>query len=110
MTRQERTAFWRSLVGKQIESGLTAAPFCREHQVNRDGFYHWRRRFQNEVSKDRYLGSFVEFVPYQKKVSAGVHIRLNNGLYIEVERGLDPVTLRATIQTLCHGDMKPCLP
>jgi hypothetical protein len=106
MTKQERSDYWRSLISKQIDSGLTAAAFCREHQINQDRFYYWRRRF----SDNAHLGAFVELVPNEKKSSAGVHIRLGNGLTIEVERGFDPATLRATIQTVCSGDTRPCLP
>jgi len=109
MTKQERSAYWRSLVSKQIDSGLTAAAFCREHQINRDRLYYWRRRFQNQEASETHLEAFLELVPY-KKESAGVHIRLGNGLTIEVERGFDPVTLRATIQTICRGEPRPCLP
>jgi len=110
MTNQERSAYWRSLINKQIDSGLTAAAFCREQQINRDRFYHWRRRFQKEESGNAHLGAFVELVPYEKKSSAGVHIRLGNGMSIEVERGFDPVTLRAAIQAICQGDTRPCSP
>jgi len=110
MTRQERSAHWRSLVNKQTESGLTAAAFCREHQINRGRFYYWRRRFQKQPSNNTKLRSFVQLVPYQKNGSAGVHIRLSNGLRIEVDRGFDPVTLRAAIQTIRAEDTRPCLP
>jgi hypothetical protein len=110
MTRQERSAYWRSLISKQIESGLTAAGFCREHRINPSRFYHWRRRLQDEMSDSTHLGAFVELVPYHKNPSAGVHIRLSNGLCIEVDRGFDPATLRATIHTICSGDARPCLP
>ena len=110
MTQQERSAHWRNLVSKQIESGLTAAAFCREHQINPGRFYHWRRRLQEEESNNTHLGSFVELVPYQNNPSGGVHIRLGNGLCIEVDRGFDPATLKATIQTICSGDTRPCSP
>jgi len=56
MTKQERTAHWRSLVNKQIESGLTGAAFCREHQINRERFYYWRRRLKNGESGNPHLG------------------------------------------------------
>ena len=102
MTKQERTVHWQNLVSKQIESGLTGAAFCREHQINRDRFYYWRRRLKNQTSNNTQPGAFLELVPFQKNQSAGVHIRLGNGLYIEVDRGFDPGTLRATIQTI-HG-------
>lgn len=110
MTKQERSAYWRNLISKQIESGLTAAAFCREHQINPGRFYHWRRRLQYEASDNTPIGAFVELVPYQNNPSAGVHIRLGNGLRIEVDRGFDPATLKATIHTICSGDRRPCLP
>ena len=109
-TKQERSAYWRSLISKQMESGLTAAAFCREHQINQDRFYHWRRRLQNEESGKGHLGAFMELVPYEKTSSAGVHIRFGNGLTIEVDRGFDPITLRAAIQTVCQEHTRPCLP
>jgi hypothetical protein len=110
MTKEERSAYWRSLVSKQMDSGLNAAAFCREHQINRDRFYHWRRRLQSEESGNSHLGAFMELVPYQKESSTGVHIRVGNGLTIEVDRGFDPLTLRAAIQTICQGNTRPCLP
>jgi hypothetical protein len=110
MTKEERSTYWQNLVSKQIDSGLTGAAFCREHQINPGRFYHWRRLYQNEEPRDRHLGAFLELVPYEKKSSAGIHIRLGNGLSIEVERDFDPATLRATIQTICHGEPMPCLP
>jgi len=109
-TKQERSAYWQSLVGKQMESGLTAAAFCREHQINQDRFYHWRRRLQNEESGKGHLGAFMELVPYEKTSSAGVHIRLGNGLTIEVDRGFDSITLRAAIQAVCQEHTRSCLP
>jgi len=110
MTKQERSAYWQGLISKQMDSGLTGAAFCREHHINPGRFYHWRRRFQNEESRDRHLGAFLELVPYEKKCSAGVHIRLGNGMSIDVERGFDPVSLRAAIQAICRGDTRPCSP
>jgi hypothetical protein len=82
MTKQERSAYWRSLISRQIDSGLTAAAFCREHQINQDRLYYWRSRLQYEASDNTPIGAFVELVPYEKKSSAGVHIRLGNGLTI----------------------------
>ena len=102
MTRQERSAYWGSLLNKQIESSLTAAAFCREHQIDAGRFYHWRRRFQGKESSHTRLGAFVELVPYQKDAPSGVHIRLGIGLCIEVDRGVDPAILRDTIQTICE--------
>ncbi|MEE4351335.1 MAG: transposase [Desulfatiglans sp.] len=50
MTREERSAYWRNLVDQQKESGLSGAAFCREHHINAQRFYHWRRRFNENQS------------------------------------------------------------
>jgi hypothetical protein len=100
MTKQERSAYWQSLLETQAESGLTGAAFCREHQINRSRFYYWRCRFKNNTSIEGIPGGFVELVPYPKKPSAGVHIHIGDGLHIEVERDFDPVTLRVAIQAV----------
>ena len=65
MTKKERIAYWRKLVGKQAESGLSARAFCIEHHINPSRFYHWRIRFRNEQSKDPSSG-FVELIPLKK--------------------------------------------
>ena len=69
MTKEKRSNYWRSLIHKQAGSGLTAAAFCREHQINRDRSYHWRRRLRSDRVTASELSGFVELVPYQKKQS-----------------------------------------
>jgi transposase-like protein len=109
MTRRRPRAYWRRLVAKQGESGLKAADFCREHKINLQQFYRWRRRFRNEESKSVSDG-FVELVPCLTEPDSGVRIRLGDTLSIEVERGFDPVTLRAVIETISSWAEQPCLP
>ncbi len=40
----ERAVFWRELIGRQAESGVTVDEFCRRQQVSPSSFYDWRRR------------------------------------------------------------------
>ncbi len=40
----ERAVFWRELIGRQAESGVTVDEFCRRQQVSASSFYDWRRR------------------------------------------------------------------
>jgi transposase-like protein len=109
MRREERVSYWRNQVEKQAESGLSAPAFCRDTEIKLSQFYHWRRRFRKEQSREANPRGFVELVPYEKQSSAGVRIHLSNELSIEVERGFDALTLCAVIQAVRDGERQPCL-
>ena len=100
MTREERCALWRKLVEQQAESGMNAAAFCRENQINLHRFYTWRRRFRNQLSRQTNEGGFFQLVPYRNQTPGPIRIRLKNAVLIEVERGFDPTTLREVIETV----------
>jgi transposase-like protein len=99
MTKEERTTYWQKLIQAQAESGLSAAAFCKDHQINPQRFYFWRRRFKNESDASE-GGAFFELVPSSKIQTSGVHIRLDERLSIELERYFDPYTLRNAINAL----------
>ena len=109
MMRRKRAADWRALVDKQAGSGLSAAAFCRHHHLNLHQFYQWRRRFQNERPKSLSAG-FLQLFPCSKEAESGIRLRLGDELSIEVERGFDPLTLRAVIEAIRGGGKNPCLP
>lgn len=110
MTKEKRFNYWQSLIDKQAGSGLTAAAFCREHQINRDRFYHWHRRLRNDRTTASELSKFVQLVSYQKKSSSAIRIHLDNSICIDVERGFDSHTLRAVVGAVWGIEGKPCLP
>ena len=47
--RQDEAA-WRSLVARQVESGLSTVPFCAEVGVSSKSFYRWRARLSGPSS------------------------------------------------------------
>lgn len=100
MTKKERATYWRELVQNQAQSGISAAAFCKNHQLNLQRFYFWRKRFQTE-SGARVTGAFLELVPSSKVREAGIRIRLDERLSIELDRHFDPFTLRNAIDALC---------
>jgi len=100
MTREERVTRWQRLVHEQTQSGMSASAFCKENQLNLHGFYSWRRRFKTE-SGPKLTGAFLELVPSSKVREAGVRIRLDGRLSIELDRDFDPFTLRNAIDALC---------
>jgi hypothetical protein len=100
MTKEERATRWQILVQDQAQSGMSAAAFCKENQLNLHGFYSWRRRFKTE-SGPKVTGAFLELVPSSKIRESGIRIRFDERLSIELDRGFDPFTLRNAIDALC---------
>jgi len=98
MTREERRAHWRALIEKQATSGMSIAAYCRDARIKPSYFYKWRRRLQEQQPC---AGGFLELIPGKlSKAASGVRIHLDTKLSVEVERGFDPFTLRAVIETL----------
>jgi hypothetical protein len=102
MSKEDRRSHWRRLLKEQGESGLSAAAFCRDRNINLYQFYRWRRRMRSKASKGL-SGQFLELVPSSCQRETGVRVRVSEHLCIEVERGFDPATLRAVIETLDQG-------
>jgi hypothetical protein len=46
----EKEAYWRSVLHRQKESGLSVRQFCREQQLSQASFYGWKRKI---ASRDR---------------------------------------------------------
>ena len=99
MTRAERQSHWRTIIENQATSGVNAATCCREGQIHPSLFYSWRRRLQDQQPC---AGDFLELIPDRltETASSGVRLRLGGKLHIEVDRGFDPFTLRAVVETL----------
>jgi hypothetical protein len=99
MTREERITHWRAIIEKQSASGLSVVAFCREHDIRSGQFHWWRHRLRNIDSLAKESG-FIKLVPISKPQPSGIRIRLSGGVFIEVEQGFDPSTLRAAVVTL----------
>ena len=109
MTKEELRTRWKTLVNDQMQSGLSAPSFCRKRHLKVSQFYWWRRKFQKQTPMKPSDG-FVELIPSSKESGSGIRIRLLDDLCIEVDRGFDPFTLRAAVETLYSRTNKSCLP
>ncbi len=99
MTTEERSAHWRGIIDKQAASGRSAAAYCREEHIHAGRFYFWRRRFNEQQPSP---SGFLEVVSRgQAGSSSGICIQVGENLFIKVERGFDPFTLRAVVETFC---------
>ncbi len=98
MTRAERRTHWQTIIENQTTSGMSIAGYCRDAQINPSYFYTWRRRLREQQPS---AGGFLELIPDRLTGAvSGIRIRLGGRLCIEVERGFDPSTLRAVVETL----------
>ena len=98
MTKAERRAHWRTIIEEQATSGLNITAFCREKQINRHQFHTWRRRFRDQQPC---TSGFLELIPGRAvEPVSGIRIHPGKNFTIEVDRGFDPFTLRAIIETL----------
>jgi len=43
-TQAARLDFWRHLIEKQQQSGLSVRAFCQQQRTSEFSFYHWRNR------------------------------------------------------------------
>jgi hypothetical protein len=101
MSRDERTAYWRGLIDQQAQSGMTAVAFCRDHHLKVEQFYRWRGRFRYQEEDNDKTDGFLQLIPSSKQVTnSGIRLHVSPGLYIELERGFDPDTLRTAIEVL----------
>jgi transposase-like protein len=101
MTKEDRASYWQKLVQEQAESGDNGAAFCKDHQINPQRFYFWRRRFKGESHASKGTRAFLELVPSSKIQGSGIRIRLDERLWIELESYFDSRTLRKAIDALC---------
>ncbi len=98
MTSRERQAHWGAIIESQRKSGESVAAYCRDARIKRSLFYAWQRRLKGQQPC---AGGFLELIPGQlPDAASGICIRLGAKLSIEVERGFDPFTLRAVVETL----------
>jgi hypothetical protein len=98
MTRAERRTHWRAIIENQATSGVSIAAYCRDAQIKPSYFYTWRRRLREQQPC---AGGFLELIPDRlTEAASGIRILLGGKLAIEVERGFDPFTLGAVVETL----------
>ena len=98
MTPAERRTHWSSIIENQATSGVSIAAYCRDAKIKPSYFYTWRCRLKEQQP---HSGGFLELIPGRlTDAASGIRIRIGAKLSIEVERGFDPFTLRAVVETL----------
>jgi hypothetical protein len=48
-TREARREFWRKLIARQQQSGLSVRDFSQQHRIGEQSVYQWRKRFAQQL-------------------------------------------------------------
>lgn len=98
----ERQNYWRELIKKREESGLSAAEFCRQQGIAHSRYSNWYNRF---LKQDMPI-SPTRFVPVKIKSekmvdqSSGIILSLKNDIQLRIESNSDKAALKTLFEVL----------
>jgi len=122
---EEKRAYWRGVLERQQESGLSIRQFCREHQVSEASFHSWKRKIvghtgaeatSSEAGEQKHTGTkqiakrdenAAVFIPLRVNPSAGSVLELVHprGHVLRVPAVFDERSLREVLTVLdLQGD------
>lgn len=99
--RADRERYWRGVLHRQVESGLSVACFCRQESISPPSLYAWRRKLrerdavaQRIDSQDGEAIPSAQLLPVRIEAestatSAPVRIFLPQGASLDVPCSLD---------------------
>jgi transposase-like protein len=97
--RSDRERYWRGVLQRQGESGLSVADYCRQESVSAPSLYAWRRKLrERDAGAQRVDPQDGEAIPRAQLLpvrieaettSAPVRIFLPQGVSLDVPGSLD---------------------
>ena len=96
-TQEARLDFWRQLIAKQQQSGMSVRAFCQQHRTSEYSFYHWRKRVREQLPIKFAL---VETNRAAPAAVAAVEVMLTTGERVRIMTGVEAATLRLVLNVL----------
>ena len=96
-TQAARLDFWRQLIAKQEQSGVSVRAFCQQHRTSEYSFYHWRKRVREQLPIKFAL---VETNRAAPAAVAAVEVMLTTGERVRIMTGVEAATLRLVLNVL----------
>ncbi len=96
-TREARREFWRQLIAKQQQSGVSVRVLCQEHGASEHSFYQWRKRLAAQLPVKFAL---VETDHGARVRAEVVEVILTSGERLRITPGVDATTLRLVLSIL----------
>jgi transposase-like protein len=96
-TREARREYWRQLIAKQQQSGVSVRALCLEHGTSEYSFYQWRKRLTPQLPVKFAL---VETDRTARAQADAVEVILSSGERLCIRPGADQATLRLVLSIL----------
>jgi transposase-like protein len=94
--RRQRHEYWRGLISRQEQSGMTVQAFCAQQGVTEASFYNWRKQLRESAAI-----SFALVAPRNgEERPAPVELVLATGERMQIAPGTDAATLRMVLAVL----------
>jgi hypothetical protein len=96
---QSRADFWLEQVKAAEESGLSAAQFCKQQDLNYSQFMYWRQKLQAPLASTpkKKTSGFVKVEPSLGPLGSGLSVSLPSGMQIH---GIDSTNVTLVRQLL----------
>lgn len=91
-----RIEFWRDLLRRYSESGMTVVAFCEEQRVSTASFYNWRRRMNDDGRSPESVSEPPAFLPISVATetnSGCIEVLLPTEVTIRIPDGADRQTI-----------------
>jgi transposase-like protein len=96
-TQVARLDFWRQLIAKQQQSGISVRAFCQQHGTSEYSFYHWRKRLREQLPMKFALVETSQSAPAAVAV---LEVILTSGERLRIVPGINATTLRLVLSVL----------
>lgn len=113
----QREEYWRRILARQRQSGLTAADFCRRGEIKPSALSWWARELRERGGERSEAAEkksppkkappsafvrvkVVEAAPHAAGAEAGVEVVTRSGHVLRLRSGFDPATLRRAVAAL----------
>ena len=97
MHTSEKHQYWLNTIEQQVDSGQSAAAFCKENNLAEHNFYYWRKKLSTNVPTTIY-----PLVIDDDDVFAGnaINVALPNGVRAEFPIQLSPSQIQVWLKAL----------
>jgi transposase-like protein len=96
-TQEAWLDFWRQLIAKQQQSGMSVRAFCQQHRTSEYSFYRWRKRLREDLPMKFAL---VETHRTTPMAVAAVEVMLTTGERVRIAPSVEAATLRLVLSVL----------